>query len=69
MKGKKLPLYLVRDNPKGQAPEPKIYNLDTNPCPTIMAGGVAGDNTSHYWLQYAESKQEIIRQIKKECVE
>jgi len=59
-------LYLVRYNPYGQAKEPKAYNLSTGPCPTIMAGGVAGDNTSHYWLEFAESKQEIIDRIQHE---
>jgi DNA (cytosine-5)-methyltransferase 1 len=45
-----MTLYLFRHNPRGQCKEIKRISLDDNPCPTIMAGGVWGDNTSHYWL-------------------
>lgn len=46
-----MTLYPYRYNPHGQAKEIKKIDLDFNPCPTIMAGGVWGDNTSHYWLE------------------
>lgn len=57
-----MTLYLYRYNPKGQCKEVKRINLDAEPCPTIMAGGVWGDNRSHYWLQDdgREMKQVII---------
>lgn len=57
-------LYLVRYNPSGQAKQPKIYDIANNPAPTVLAGGIAGDNLSHYWIQWAENKDEIIRSIK-----
>lgn len=41
---------LIRYNPAGQAKEPEIYDLDSIPCPTVLAGGIAGDNLSHYHI-------------------
>ena len=43
--------WLVRYNPTGQASKPVRVDLDESPCPTIMAGGLMGDNLSHYWLE------------------
>ena len=54
-------LRLIRYNPTGQAKEPKVYDLEQNPSPTIMAGGVAGDNRSHYWIE-DDGKQMTIPQ-------
>lgn len=48
-------LYFIRYNPAGQAPEPKIINLTSEPAPTIMADGIAGDVRSHYFLHVSES--------------
>lgn len=42
-----MSLWIVHHDEQG---ERRRLNLDFNPCPTIMAGGVYGDNTSHYYL-------------------
>jgi DNA (cytosine-5)-methyltransferase 1 len=46
-----MTLWLVRHNPKGLCPDEKRLDLSANPSPTIMAGGVWGDNLSHCWLE------------------
>jgi hypothetical protein len=44
-------IIFVRHNPCGQAKRPVRVNVSEEPCPTVMAGGIAGDNCSHYWLE------------------
>ena len=44
-------MILKRYNPSGNCPQVKSIDLSLRPCPTIMAGGVWGDNLSHYWLE------------------
>lgn len=59
-----LQLWLVCYNPSGRRKQAQITLLDINPLPTIMAGGVANENRSHYWLEFAESKAELIEKLK-----
>ena len=42
-----MTLWIVHHDEGG---EKRRLDLDRYPCPTIMAGGVYGDNTSHYYL-------------------
>ena len=44
-----MALWLKRTISCGFRTEP--LNLDINPCPTIMAGGIAGGNCSQYYLE------------------
>lgn len=46
-----MTLWFCHQNKAGYRKDVTRINLDTSPCPTIMAGGVHGDNTSHYWLE------------------
>jgi DNA (cytosine-5)-methyltransferase 1 len=52
-------LKLKRHNPRGNCPDVKETDLAKGPCPTIMAGGVWGDNLSHYWLEEGEAKMTV----------
>ena len=46
-----MTLWFCHQNLHGYRKDITRINLDRNPCPTIMAGGVNGDNISHYWLE------------------
>ena len=47
-----MPLYFCHRNPSGyRGDRTTRINLDVEPCPAIMAGGIHGDNISHYWLE------------------
>lgn len=43
-----MPLWFCRTKTAGFSTPP--INLDVNPCPTVMAGGIAGGNCSQYYL-------------------
>lgn len=46
-----MTLWFCHQNKSGYGKDLSRINLDLNPCPTILAGGIHGDNTSHYWLE------------------
>jgi DNA (cytosine-5)-methyltransferase 1 len=46
-----MTLWFCHYNPAGYRPGIRRFNLDTGPAPTILAGGIHGDNLSHYWLE------------------
>lgn len=58
-----MPLYLVLFNPAGRVPTPKIFDLDTEPAPTITTGGIADQNRSHYFLHYAINQHALEKEI------
>ena len=46
-----MTLWFCHSNPAGYRDGVTRINLDTHPCPAIVAGGIYGDNISHYWLE------------------
>ena len=44
-----MTVWLVRSG-TGQQAQGRI-NLETDSCPTVMAGGIGGGNTSQYWIE------------------
>jgi DNA (cytosine-5)-methyltransferase 1 len=46
-----MTLWFYHYNSAGYRPGIQRLNLDTQPAPTILAGGIHGDNFSHYWLE------------------
>lgn len=46
-----MTLWFYHENKAGYRSSMSRINLDLLPCPTVMAGGIHGDNTSHYWIE------------------
>lgn len=46
-----MTLWFCHHNPNGFRDRVRRIDLTVNPAPAILAGGIDGDNTSHYWLQ------------------
>jgi DNA (cytosine-5)-methyltransferase 1 len=46
-----MTLFFCHHNPTGYRDEVRRINLNASPCPAVMAGGINGDNLSHYWIE------------------
>jgi DNA (cytosine-5)-methyltransferase 1 len=46
-----MTLWFCHHNPNGFRDKIRRVDLAGNPSPAILAGGIDGDNTSHYWLE------------------
>jgi DNA (cytosine-5)-methyltransferase 1 len=46
-----MTLWFCHHNPAGSRARVRRLDLDENPAPAILAGGIDGDNTAHYWLE------------------
>jgi DNA (cytosine-5)-methyltransferase 1 len=53
-----MTLWLHHHNPAGFKKTAWRLNLDENPAPAILAGGICGDCLSHYWLERDDHRKD-----------